>query len=289
MKEEFGEMNSTSVMTEWESLSLANDYRVTRRPMPSCTRRLPLCARSACWAVLAPGTFEDCTVRPFVKLIWSVRGTGVVTFDGRDQPLPAGRLAVFFPGTLHRARAGNEAWEVRWWTVDGPLATAMVAEFGLEQEGIYEAGPAPVALLEALREALEDVSPQGESRASVVAYELIAAAAAQSRALRQSPIVEAARTILETEWYDPALDITTLAARLRLHRSSFTRQFTEEHGLSPSQYLIRLRLGHALSLLQQTALPIKAIAHRCGFSSANYFARTFRRTQHMTPQQWRES
>lgn len=282
-------MNSLLVTNDWHSRDFRENYRVTRRPMPLCTRRLPLCARSVCWGIFAPGQYEDRQLRPFVKILWSSKGTGLVSFGGRELPLRPGQIALFLPGTEHRARAGAQPWETCWWTMDGPLAAAIVAEFDLAKEGIYDAGPPPQALFDRLREALEDVSPQGESRASALAYELTAAAASHSRPVRPSPVVETARHILETEWSDPALDVTALALRLRLHRSSLSRRFLAAQGLSPSQYLMRVRLGHALSLLKQTSLPVKEIALRCGFGSQNYFARIFRQTQQLTPRQWRQS
>jgi AraC-like DNA-binding protein len=200
----------------------------------------------------------------------------------------AGGATYQFPGTLHRARAADRPWEIRWWTMDGPQVASMIAGFGFERNGIHQAGPVPQELFDRLRLALEDVSLAGEARGAAAAYELLAAASAHAKYVDPSPVVDAARHIIESQWHDPSLDINALARQLRTHRSNLSRLFSARHGVSPSQYLVRMRLSHALSLLKQTNLPVKEISFRCGFSNPNYFARFFRRTQHMTPLGWRK-
>lgn len=271
----------------WVASQLTPDYIITRRAMPHCRRRLPLCARSVCWAIFPPGRYEDRAVRPFAKVLWGVRGIGTVTIADREQSLHPGQIAVFYPHTRHEARADQEPWEVRWWTMDGEQATSIISGFGLEREGIYDAGPPSTRLFEALRKSLEDVTLAGETRASAIAYELLGLASSRSRAVRVGPVVEAAREILELQWSDPAFDVNALASKLKTHRSSLSRLFSAAHGMSPSLYLLRLRMRHALSLLKQTQLSVKEISLRCGFRDPNYFARAFRQTQGMTPMQWR--
>lgn len=272
----------------WMSSVLTSDYTITRRPMPQCRRRLPLCARSVCWAIFPPGRYEDRALRHFVKILWGVRGVGLVSFAGREQPIHPGQIAVFFPHTHHQARADHSPWEVRWWTMDGPHATAIVSGFGLDHEGIYDAGPLSTRLFSALRRSLEDVTLAGETRASAIAYDLLARASLQSRTVRSRPLVDSARQIIEQRWSDPAFDVNALAAQLLTHRSSLSRLFSSAHGMAPSTYLLRLRMRHALSLLKQTQRSVKQIALTCGFRNANYFTRVFRQTQGMTPIQWRE-
>ncbi|MFW5844844.1 MAG: helix-turn-helix domain-containing protein [Planctomycetota bacterium] len=51
--------------------------------------------------------------------------------------------------------------------------------------------------------------------------------------------------------------------------------------------LRELRLRRAEQLLSRTALPVRAIARHCGFSSANYCAQVFRQLRGCSPRQWR--
>ena len=54
-------------------------------------------------------------------------------------------------------------------------------------------------------------------------------------------------------------------------------------GLPLSEYVTRLRVGRAATLLSRTGLPMSAIAEKCGFHDAACFARKFRATTDRTP------
>ena len=69
--------------------------------------------------------------------------------------------------------------------------------------------------------------------------------------------------------------------------SSFTKKFRVLTGVSPTEYLISLRIEKAENLLKTTDLPVYAIAEACGFDNINYFIKTFRRFRHVTPAKFR--
>ena len=74
----------------------------------------------------------------------------------------------------------------------------------------------------------------------------------------------------------------------RAGTTNFYRQFQDATGKTPAAYLRKLRLEEACRLLTETAASVTAIAEKCGFSSANYFALFFRRETGLTPTAWRE-
>jgi len=70
--------------------------------------------------------------------------------------------------------------------------------------------------------------------------------------------------------------------------SSFTRKFRILTGVSPTEYLLSLRIEKAENLLKTTDLPVYAVADMCGFNNINYFIKTFRRFRHVTPARFRK-
>ncbi len=58
-------------------------------------------------------------------------------------------------------------------------------------------------------------------------------------------------------------------------------------GLGFSQFVASLRLRQARQMLLETALPIKAIAWRCGFSHVSSFTSAFREAEGLTPHRYR--
>ncbi|MCB1354317.1 MAG: AraC family transcriptional regulator [Rhodobacteraceae bacterium] len=69
--------------------------------------------------------------------------------------------------------------------------------------------------------------------------------------------------------------------------SQLQRIFKRSTGLSISEYVTRLRVGRASTLLSRTDLPMAAIAEKCGFHDAAHFARKFRATTGRTPTAYR--
>ncbi|WP_235978456.1 helix-turn-helix domain-containing protein [Streptomyces lycii] len=61
------------------------------------------------------------------------------------------------------------------------------------------------------------------------------------------------------------------------------RQFTEHLGTGPGQWLLRQHINAARVLLEQTDLPVEAIATRVGRTSAVDFRRRFRAQLGTTP------
>lgn len=101
------------------------------------------------------------------------------------------------------------------------------------------------------------------------------------------PDIDAAIRAIHERFADPKLDVDALAAVSGYSRFHFSRRFREHAGLSPYQYLVRVRMRHALSLLTGSDLAIKQIALRCGYADASRFCAAFGRQMRMTPGQVR--
>ena len=84
------------------------------------------------------------------------------------------------------------------------------------------------------------------------------------------------------------ITLDELATACSLSVSHFTRAFRRTFGLSAHQYLIRLRLERAKTLLAATAKPLAEIAHLCGFCDQSAFTHAFTRVERMTPSLWRK-
>jgi transcriptional regulator GlxA family with amidase domain len=68
---------------------------------------------------------------------------------------------------------------------------------------------------------------------------------------------------------------------------NFQRVFTSEAGKSPARYVEELRIETARRILERTTQSMDEIADRCGFGSADVFARAFTRVLQSTPGEYR--
>lgn len=87
--------------------------------------------------------------------------------------------------------------------------------------------------------------------------------------------------------YKEPIRLHHLADRVNLSERHLSRVFRRRYGLSPINYINRLRVRHACSYLTETELNITEIALECGFGDSNYFARQFRKWLGMSPSQYR--
>jgi AraC family transcriptional regulator len=84
--------------------------------------------------------------------------------------------------------------------------------------------------------------------------------------------------------------ITPLAAiadACGLSAGYFARAFRKSTGLAPHAWLLKARVEHAMTLLQQQNLPLSEIALLCGFADQSHFGRVFRLHTGHSPYSWR--
>ncbi|HET6705978.1 helix-turn-helix domain-containing protein [Amycolatopsis sp.] len=99
-----------------------------------------------------------------------------------------------------------------------------------------------------------------------------------------APLLDWATSRLETR-----LTVGRLAERAGLSSRTLTRRFTEQLGTSPGAWLLGRRLDAARVLLEQTNLPVEAIATRVGLASAVNLRRRFRAHLGTTPGAYRRT
>ncbi len=83
------------------------------------------------------------------------------------------------------------------------------------------------------------------------------------------------------------ISIAQLARQMGLTADHFIRRFRQRFGMSPKAYHTQARMLAAVRLLREGDKPVKAIAHRLGFSDANAFTRVFKRHVGVLPSELR--
>ena len=91
---------------------------------------------------------------------------------------------------------------------------------------------------------------------------------------------------LEEHYQDP-VTVKEMAAASNLSESYFRGVFKEVMGLSPLDYLNRIRIARALEYLQDEELSITETAIRVGIPDSNYFTRLFKRITGESPRCFR--
>ncbi len=87
---------------------------------------------------------------------------------------------------------------------------------------------------------------------------------------------------------DRAWTLPQMAGQCGIRRTQLNELFRKLTGGTPMEYLARLRMERAKTLLRKTEMKIIDVALECGFGSSQYFANTFKRAVGMTPSEYRE-
>ena len=87
--------------------------------------------------------------------------------------------------------------------------------------------------------------------------------------------------------FDQDIHITDIAEEIGIDRSYLSKSFTHQYNMSPQEYLIRLRMEHAGTLLANTSLSITEVSVRCGYTDVFAFSKMFRKRMGSSPRDYR--
>lgn len=108
-----------------------------------------------------------------------------------------------------------------------------------------------------------------------------------------TPVVEAASPVAQAQQYvlahlGEALDVDTLAQLVAMSPRNFARIFVRELGVTPARFIESARLDSARVLLAASDAPLKTIAWRCGFGTADQLRAVFLRRLGVSARQYRQ-
>ena len=81
--------------------------------------------------------------------------------------------------------------------------------------------------------------------------------------------------------------VPALARRMHCSPDYLRRLFKAHMGVSPTEYLVGLRMQQAMQLLEHSELPVAEIARQTGYQDPLYFSRIFKRKSGRTPLEYR--
>lgn len=104
---------------------------------------------------------------------------------------------------------------------------------------------------------------------------------------------ELPRTVQEAvfyihENYTRRIGLNDLCKHLKITPQSIIRIFKKNLNKTPLQYINLFRISRAKDLLQYTSLTVKEISYEIGMENPYYFCRLFKKTENVTPSQFRK-
>jgi AraC family transcriptional regulator len=213
-----------------------------------------------------------------------------------------GEIAIFPARERHRARWFDEFHVLVLAVERGLLAEAADAAGHTNPGQVHlrrELGcddPLLRHLILALREALEVDQGinalYGESVAVAVAMHLTSRYATKPATGGKTTLLPMHRMRRVAEYVQAhlhtSISLQDLGDVAQMSVFHFSRLFKARTGVTPHQYVLKLRIARAKALLTDSSLTIAEIAAQCGFAHQQHFADAFRRYVGGTPTTYRE-
>ncbi|MCA0754190.1 AraC family transcriptional regulator [Paenibacillus sp. N4] len=233
---------------------------------------------------------------PYRLLVMSVAGKGQITFRGQTFILNEGQVFLLDCRERHVYECIGGTWELKWIRFE---ESAGVDYEGLINEGKFH----PVALRnpgyveERIDLVLELVKLSGTQASDAKLAEAlcgILTTLCEDKHARDTVKLSGAASsaiadsilFMESHYREP-LTVNEIAKQHHLTTYAFIRAFKRRTGLTPYDYLMKLRITKARLLLEQTDLPVHEISERIGFQNVNNFIRKFKLLTQSTPLKYR--
>lgn len=230
------------------------------------------------------------------QLLYITAGRGF--FYGRSHEgteIGAGDMILLRPGQWHSYMPDRETgWHEYWIGFRGPnIDTRFRNDFVDENLEIVRIGVREevTALYNRAMEVAENERPSYQQYLAGIANLLLGMimyyhANRQFVSMDAVGRIDRARRIMREEFLSE-ISPEEVARRVNMSYSWFRKMFRDYTGISPAQYMQKLRLQEACRLLSGTSLSIKEIAFRLNCGDTSYFSNLFRRHLRMPPNEYR--
>ena len=235
------------------------------------------------------------TGRGDYQLLYIAAGCGYFALEGRIHTLPRGTAVLYRPGEAqdYTFRASDKA-EYFWCHFTGSDVENLLAECRIPARvTVFSVGTSSDfqwLFLQMIRE----LQMKQEGYDTILRMNLrhtlllIGRSQAEERVMGNKMLGEIESAIrffnMNFSWN---IEVKEYAQQHLMSPYWFSQNFKKITGCSPAQYLISLRMAHAMNLLDNTDDTVAQIALSVGYENTQYFHRLFLKHTGMTPSEYR--
>ena len=115
---------------------------------------------------------------------------------------------------------------------------------------------------------------QSVNQAKACIYDIFFNLSEENR--RHNRLFEDISAYMGKNFSNPDFNISDVCRQFYISRTYLQKMFSECVGISPKQYLLKLKLEKSFRLLNDGEMSIKEVASECGFADEKYFSRVFK-------------
>lgn len=227
-------------------------------------------------------------------------GKGVLYVNGKKTELREGQMFMTKPGeadTWYQAD-NKEPWHYCWIAFDGNAALKYVQSAGFDQGVNYRTCELEYRRYGGLIKKILDrpeMTLSNDIHRLAVLLEFIAFAVedyeSSNRGERRlktdytNSYVEYALNYIEANF--STAKVSDVAHNIGIHRSYLTSIFRKKLGVSPQEYIMRVKLDRARQLLLDSSAPVQEVSQMVGYENPLTFSKCFKNRFGMSPRAYR--
>ncbi|MBP3239192.1 MAG: response regulator [Oribacterium sp.] len=154
-----------------------------------------------------------------------------------------------------------------------------VEDFGMDQKQFLEKLPFDIHELEGNSERIPDYV--------ISMLRLAFSLRDQESENKSHTVVQEALPYIEKHYMEEDISLNSVATVAGISSTYFSSMFSQEMGKTFTEYLTELRMNKAKELLSTKKLHTAEVAQAIGYKDAHYFSFVFRKTQGMSPKEYR--
>lgn len=224
-------------------------------------------------------------------LMYIQKGELSLTFEGHTRRIKAGSFVLLDCYKLH-SYSTTKGWECMWCHFDGITARAYYNSIVSRIGNVFSI-PDPYSVLNKLSTIMKTFyygEPVKEPLLSKfltdILTEFLLYTPTRVRSNSYTNMIEEIITYIN-EHFTEEIRVDNLAKKAGLSKYHFIRTFKKETGFTPHEYIFNTRIATAKYLLKNSRLSVKDICFATGFSCESVFCGAFKKSQGLTPIQYR--
>lgn len=225
------------------------------------------------------------------QLIYLIKGKGYYDFGDGIKEVSEGNLIVFKPDQPQIYEyLSKDSPELYWLHFSGYSAWDWIHRFDFKNRYVYPVGIRVdlIDLFKRIIYEIQDKKPHFHYMAGSCLAELLLTFSRRLENLKSENINvhdDSIRNVIYYmyENYNRHITVRDLAEKCSLSMYRFIHKFKESTGLTPIEYITKIRIDEAIYLLSNSVLNISEIAAIVGYDDPLYFSRVFRKKTGLSP------
>jgi AraC-like DNA-binding protein len=225
------------------------------------------------------------------SLSFILKGAGIYIVNGKTYQLKAGEGFVIIPDMLNEYIGDRSSpWEYIYVTFTGEGATKLLKDMGLNIEAPTFTFPEEIIpTLYSMHQAGKNKALKGYAvwgNFLLIISKLVSKINHSPLWVPENYVEKAKRFIMDNYSYN--INVSNVAFSIGIDRTYLYRLFIAHEKVSPSKYILNVRLNEAARKLRETDASITRIALSSGFNDAPHFYKAFYSQFNISPKKYRD-